>query len=161
MSDFSLQKDSGWKSTEKVLTSLKKNMYSEIKKYVQEVGDEAVQIIRRHIEMQDLGWTPLSPVTVQKKRSSDAWVETGTLKESVKTIVEKDDGKDFSLFVGVPRNGYNADGTSLADIAYYLEYGTVHIPARPLIRPTTEEVQQILKQAGMKNVLVNLINKSK
>jgi hypothetical protein len=45
-----------------------------------------------------------------------------------------------------------------SDIMIWLEYGTDAIPPRPLIRPTWDEIEPVLKQ-HWKGILAELINK--
>lgn len=46
--------------------------------------------------------------------------------------------QDVLLFVGVPESALYPDGTSVADVAAWNEFGTKNIPARPAIRATID-----------------------
>ena len=114
---------------------------------MQEDGEFVLEKIKGHIEHQDLGWVPLSDKTVELKGGSTTiYVETGTLLNSfsVRKVKSKVTGSTF--FIGAsPWKRHAPSGAKLSDLMIWLEYGTDKIPARPLIRPTYNEVKEILK----------------
>ena len=109
-----------------------------------------------HIDSQDLGWTPLADSTVILKGSSKIYVETGTLKNNLKVRKISAPSMGYSIFIGANPWTTNKDGTKLSDLMIWLEYGTSRMPARPLIRPTWDEVKSQVK-ADMRKALVGLI----
>ena len=50
-----------------------------------------------------------------------------------------------TLFVGASAWKRTPDGVKFSDLMIWLEYGTDKIPPRPLVEPTIEEVEDILK----------------
>lgn len=110
----------------------------------------------KHIDAQDLNWTPLSPHTVVLKGNDKIYVETGSLRNglSVRTIRSPSNG--YAVFIGASPYSRNVDGTKLSDVMTYLEYGTSKIPARPLIRPTWNEVKSKVK-ADMRKTLRGIV----
>lgn len=110
-----------------------------------------------HINSQDLGWTPLSKHTIALKHgNSTIYVETGTLKNGIRARRISAPSNGYSLFIGCAPQAHNKDGSKLSDIMIYLEYGTVHNPARPLVRPTWDEVKAQVKE-DMRKTLKGLI----
>lgn len=115
---------------------------------MQEDSEFVLETIKGHIENQDLGWTPLSESTVELKGGDTTiYVETGTLLNglSVRKVKSKQTGSTF--FIGAsPWKRHEPSGAKLSDLMIWLEYGTDKIPPRPLIQPTYEEVESILKE---------------
>lgn len=110
-----------------------------------------------HIDAQDLNWKPLSPHTIELKHgNSTVYVETGTLKKNIRARRISAPSNGYSLFIGCAPQAHNKDGSKLSDIMIYLEYGTSKIPARPLIRPTWDEVKGQIKN-DMRKTLRGLI----
>ena len=110
-----------------------------------------------HIDSQDLGWKPLAEHTIELKHgNSTIYVETGTLKNGIRARRISAPSNGYSLFIGCAPQAHNKDGSKLSDIMVYLEYGTVHNPARPLIRPTWDEVKAQVKD-DMRKTLKGLI----
>ncbi len=85
---------------------------------------------------QDKSWTPLADETKRRKKSTKAWIDTGSLYNEISYKVASDN-QTTNTEVGIwdSDNGY---------IARCLEYGTkkggiTAIPARPLFRPVYDE----------------------
>lgn len=103
-----------------------------------------------HIEKQDLGWRELSKsYAAYKKRknlSNLTWVATSTTLNSITTDIQKD-----SAFVGVLRTAPGKDGNAV-NIAATIEYGSEkrNIKARPLFRPTWQEMEPKVNERIMK-----------
>ena len=85
---------------------------------------------------------PLSEITIQKKGSSKALIDTGFLMASITQRIV-----GTTAFVGLLRTTVNEDGTELVNIAAVHEFGatvrtkngkTIIIPARPFVGPTLE-----------------------
>ena len=62
----------------------------------------------------------------------------------------------ITLFIGASAWKRTPDGVKLSDLMIWLEYGTDKVPPRPLIRPTWEEVEPIIKD-NWRNLLQDLI----
>jgi len=114
---------------------------------VEKDGELIVKTLVGHIENQDLSWTPLSDVTVMLKGGDTTiYVETGFLKSNLITRKVKTSG-GFTFYIGAPKDVVHApSGVPLDKIMLWLEYGTDKIPARPLFRPTEEEIKPILRE---------------
>lgn len=124
--------------------NLADNLRPDIEAQLKADGEFVVQTIKGHIEAQDLGWTPLSPHTVELKGGDTTiYVETGTLMNSFE--VKKVSAKDFSIYIGVADKKHES-GESMIDLMMWLEYGTDKMVARPLLEPTFKEVESILKE---------------
>lgn len=110
-------------------------------------GEKIAKRMVEHIELQDLRWQPLSRVTIERKGDSTIYVETGWLKEnlSVRRIASKP--LRSTIFIGAsPWKTHKPSGLKFSDLMIMLEYGTDDIPARPLIRPTWEEVRKEIEK---------------
>lgn len=109
-----------------------------------------------HIDAQDLGWIPLSPHTVALKGSDKIYVETGTLRNGMKVRVIRAPSNGYSIYIGASAWASNSDGKKLSQVMIWLEYGTSKMPARPLIRPTWNEVKAQVKD-HMRQTLISLM----
>ena len=113
-----------------------------------EDGELVLKEIRQHIDKQDLNWTPLSPYTIELKGGDDTiYIDTGTLYNGMSVRRVKSTVKGSTIFIGAsPWKKHAPSGKKLSDLMIWLEYGTDKIPPRPLIRPTYEDVQDLLKK---------------
>ena len=145
-----------WSRAGVALRGLSKNMTSVFTAVVDKDGEMIRERLVGHIDSQDLGWTPLADSTVILKGSSKIYVETGTLKNNLKVRKISAPSMGYSIFIGANPWTTNKDGTKLSDLMIWLEYGTSRMPARPLIRPTWDEVKSQVK-ADMRKALVGLI----
>lgn len=106
----------------------------QMEKMAEQIGGMVRGTIRRHIMAQDLGWKKLAESTVEKKGHPIVYVDSGTYMSSIGLEVER--MGDFDLVVSIFPDGYYEDkGKDVSEIAFYMEYGTRHMPARPLWRP--------------------------
>jgi len=106
-------------------------------------------------------FTPLAEVTIRRKGSSKALIDTGFL---VAKITERILG-DGSAFVGLLRGTANKDGDDLVNIGAVMEYGAtieqengvvIVIPPRPFLHPTMEKHRpQIL--AGYRAAIASVL----
>lgn len=143
---FKFRKYGDWARADVVLRGLSKNMTAVFKATVDKNGELIREKLVGHIDSQDLNWTPLSEKTIAlKKGNSTIYVETGTLKEGIVCRRISAPSLGYSLAIGCNPWSRNSDGTKLSDIMIYLEYGTSQIPARPLLRPTWDEVKSVVK----------------
>lgn len=111
-----------------------------------EDGQMVLEKMRGHIDSQDLSWTPLAERTVELKGGDDTiYVETGALKNGLTVRRIKSTAKGSTIFIGASPWKRHEGGMKMSDLMIWLEYGTDKIPPRPLVRPTIEEVEDIIK----------------
>ena len=114
---------------------------------IKDDGDILLNRMVEHIESQDLKWTPLSKKTIELKNGDDTiYVETGFLKDNLKVRKIRSPKNGVTYFIGADAwTTHNPSGLKFSDIMVYLEYGTSKIPPRPLIRPTLNELEAMIK----------------
>lgn len=107
-----------------------------------------VREIKRGIRSQAPGgeqFAPLAQVTIDRKGSSKALIDTGFLINSVTEKIMGD-----QAFIGVLRISVYKDGESLANVGAIMEYGAtinhpsgavIVIPPRPFLHPTMVKYQ--------------------
>ena len=111
-----------------------------------EDGQMVLEKMRGHIDSQDLSWTPLAERTVELKGGDDTiYVETGALKNGLTVRRIKSSARGSTIFIGASPWKRHEGGLKMSDLMIWLEYGTDKIPPRPLVRPTIEEVEDIIK----------------
>lgn len=111
-----------------------------------EDGQMVLEKMRGHIDSQDLSWTPLAERTVELKGGDDTiYVETGALKNGLTVRRIKSSARGSTIFIGASPWKRHEGGMKMSDLMVWLEYGTDKIPPRPLVRPTIEEVEDIIK----------------
>lgn len=144
---LNLELSGDWNRAVLHMKNLAANLNPDFKAQMYEDGEFVLEKLKGHIQSQDLGWTPLSPHTVALKHgNSTIYVETGTLLGGLSVRRVKSSADGCTIIVGAsPWKGHSPSGRSLSEIMGWMEYGTSRQPARPLIRPTYEEVQGILK----------------
>ena len=143
---YYVSKFGDWTRAGVVLQGLSKNLCPAFKAQLQKDGELVLKTIRGHIDKQDLGWTPLSDKTVELKGGDTTiYVETGFLKGNLEVRKVKAPKNGITLFVGASAWKTAPSGVKFSDLMIWLEYGTDKIPPRPLIRPSWEEVEPIIK----------------
>jgi hypothetical protein len=142
---FTIEKFGDWSRAGVLLQSLSAKLVPAFKALITENGDMVLETMVRHIEAQDLNWVPLSESTVEQKGNDTIYVETGFLKNNLEVRKVTSSSTGLTLFIGASAWKKHPSGESLSTIMIWLEYGTDKIPARPLIRPTWEEVKPILE----------------
>ncbi|MCL4500210.1 MAG: hypothetical protein M1335_08290 [Chloroflexi bacterium] len=102
-----------------------------------------VREIKRGIRSQAPGgkqFAPLAEVTIRRKGSSKALIDTGFLLNAITQKIMSD-----GAFIGLLRTSISKDGESIANIGAILEYGctinhpsgaVIVIPPRPFLHPT-------------------------
>ena len=111
-----------------------------------EDGEFVLEKMRGHIDSQDLNWTPLADRTVELKGGDTTiYVETGQLRNGLVVRRIKSTAKGSTIFVGASPWKRHESGMKMSELMIWLEYGTDKIPPRPLVQPTIEEVESILK----------------
>lgn len=105
---------------------------------------KAEAVAKKHLSSQDLQWEKLKAATVAAKirlgQSENILIATSTYFTSITSWNTKD-----TAYAGVKRDvryvTENGDA-AVADIARIQEFGTTHIPKRPLWGPTMDEVKE-------------------
>lgn len=156
-SGFTLQKYGDWARAGAVLQGLAKNLTPAFTARLKNDGELVLQRIQAHIDNQDLGWAPLANSTIRLKGGSTTiYVETGFLRGNLKVRKVRSAKNGASFFIGADAWTTTPTGEKFSDLMIWLEYGTDKMPARPLIRPTWEEVQDIIK-SNWKELLGEMI----
>lgn len=142
-----LSKFGDWTKAGVVLQSLSSNkIVPAFSAQIKEDGNLILERIVSHIDSQDLNWTPLSERTIELKNGDETiYVETGFLKSNLKVRKVKAPKNGVTYFIGADAWTKHPSGIKFSDLMIYLEYGTANIPARPLIRPTYDELEDLLK----------------
>ncbi len=122
-------------------------------KLAAELTDRKVTL---HLDNQDLPWDPLSPQFLALKErkgfSTDIYTMTSAYRQAIATKV---DATRLISFVGVLRpvphkkpDGKGGATINMVQLGYVLEYGSIaaSIPARPLWRPTFEEMKPVVRR---------------
>lgn len=145
---ISVRKVGDWEKAGIYLKRIALNLEPFMKARVMEGGETFLKEIRGHMDRQDLGWTPLSEKTVELKGGDDTiYIESGFLYDGISVRKIKSSKGNISIFVGAsPWKTHEPSGLRMSDLMIWLEYGTEKMPARPLIRPTWEEVEPLLKK---------------
>ncbi len=119
-----------------------------------------VREIKKGIKDQAPGgkaFTPLAKVTIAKKGSSKALIDTGFLLSSITQVIEGD-----TAFVGLLRGTRNKDGDEIVNIGAVMEFGatikhpsgaTIVIPARPFLHPVMEKHKDEIKKIFAEAIL--------
>ena len=134
-----------WAKAGAVLRALNVNLCPAFKAQLQEDGELIQKTIVGHIESQDLPWAPLSEKTIAIKGNSVIYVDTGYLKSNIKVRKVRAPANGLTLFIGASAWDKTKSGLKASDLMIWLEYGTSRMPPRPLIRPTWDEVEPIIK----------------
>lgn len=142
-----MSKFGDWTRAGVVLQGLSVNLVPAFKAQIEEDGNLILKTLIDHIDAQDLPWTPLAERTIELKGGdSTIYVETGYLKDNLQVRRVKSVANGFTLFIGASAWKRTPDGVKLSDLMIWLEYGTDKIPPRPLIRPTWDEVEPVIKE---------------
>lgn len=143
-----LSKFGDWTKAGVVLQSLSSNkIVPAFSAQIKEDGNLVLEHIVSHIDSQDLNWTPLSERTIELKNGDETiYVETGFLKSNLKVRKVRAPKNGVTYFIGADAWTKHPSGLKFSDLMIYLEYGTANIPARPLIRPTYDELEDLLKR---------------
>ena len=146
MSDMSLTLTGDWNKAGVYLKNLAVKLKPAFEAQLWEDGQMVLEKMREHIDSQDLSWTPLSERTIELKGGDDTiYVETGALKNGLTVRRIKSSARGSTIFIGASPWKRHEGGMKMSDLMVWLEYGTDKIPPRPLVRPTIEEVEDIIK----------------
>lgn len=143
---LTMSKFGEWTKAGIILQGMSVRLLPAFQAQLREDGEFILNTLRGHIDAQDLPWTPLSERTVEMKHGDETiYVETGFLIDNLQVRKVKSSKDNMTLFIGASPWKHTKEGLKLSDLMIWLEYGTDKIPPRPLIRPTWEEVEPILK----------------
>lgn len=152
-----LSKFGDWTKAGVILQALSTKLKLAFTVQLKEDGDFILEKIRGHIDSQDLSWTPLSEKTIRLKNGDTTiYVETGYLRDHIKVRKVKSAKNGVTFFIGANAWDKTPEGVKMSDLMIWLEYGTSDIPARPLIRPTYDEVEEVLKD-NWSNLLIEIM----
>ena len=157
MSDMSLKLTGDWNKAGLHLKNLAVKLKPAFEAQLYEDGQFVLEKMRGHIDDQDLNWTPLAERTIELKGGDDTiYVETGALRNGLTVRRIKSSVKGSTIFVGASPWKRHEGGMKMSDLLIWLEYGTDKIPPRPLVQPTIEEVEDILKN-NWKDLMKELV----
>lgn len=146
MSDMSLTLTGDWNRAGVYLKNLAVKLKPTFEAQLYEDGKFVLEKMREHIDSQDLPWTPLAEKTIELKGGDDTiYVETGQLRDGLTVRRIKSTTKGSTIFVGASPWKRHESGMKMSELMIWLELGTDKIPPRPLVQPTIEEVEDILK----------------
>ncbi len=144
----SFQKFGDWD----IIMDLCKNMPAEIKASNKEtlmiLAGRAEAAAKKHINAQDLKWTPLDPDYLAKKVQAGHDERIYILKGSyLKSITHFLSDSGVKAYAGIPKKAKNENGQLIHEYAAVMEFGSVvrNIPPRPLWAPVMQEVYQFAK----------------
>ena len=146
MSDLSLKMTGDWNRAGVYMRNLAVKLRPAFEGKLYEDGELVLDKMKGHIDSQDLNWTPLAQRTIELKGGDTTiYVETGELKNGLVVRRIKSSVKGSTIFVGASPWKKHSGGIKMSDLMIWLEYGTDKIPPRPLVQPTIEEVEKIIK----------------
>ena len=157
MGDMTLKMTGDWNRAGLRLSNLAVKLKPAFQAQFDEDGKVVLEKMQSHIDKQDLSWTPLAESTIEMKGGDDTiLVETGQLRNGLSVRRIKSSVKGSTIFVGASPWKRHEGGMKLSDLLIWLEYGTDKMPPRPLVEPTVQEVEKILKD-HWKDLLEDLV----
>jgi hypothetical protein len=126
----------------KKLQKIKKKLESQFNNI--KLAKKFLKLLKTNINEQKLNLKPLSEK--YKKFKSTHGFDPKILiktKEYINNIIIEQNSTGFIITLSDKKN---EDGTSLYQLAYYLEKGTMTMPARPHWKPTFETINNELKE---------------
>lgn len=161
MGDMTLKMTGDWNRAGLRLSNLAVKLKPAFQAQFDEDGKFVLEKMQSHIDKQDLSWTPLAESTIEMKGGDDTiLVETGQLRNGLSVRRIKSSVKGSTIFVGASPWKRHEGGMKLSDLLIWLEYGTDKMPPRPLVEPTVQEVEKILKD-HWKDLLEDLVKGKK
>lgn len=141
-----MSKYGDWAKAGIVLRGLSVGIVPAFTAKLKEDGELILDTLTGHIDKQDLDWTPLAERTIELKGGSEiVYVETGFLRDNLKVRKVRAPKNGVTFFIGADAWTTTPNGDKLSDVMIWLEYGTDKVPPRPLIRPTWEEIEPIIR----------------
>ena len=148
---ISLKMTGDWKRAGITLKNLAVKLYPAFELQLQEDGNFILERMREHIDNQDLNWSPLAESTIALKGGDDTiYVDSGALRDGLTVRRVKSSTKGSTFYIGASpwkrhTNARTGESVNMNTLMIWLEYGTDKMTPRPLIQPTFEEVQDIIK----------------
>lgn len=135
-----------WTKAGTVLQALAVKTLPNFVAQITEDADLLLKTLQNHIDAQDLGWTPLAESTIiAKGGDTTIYIESGTLRNGLSVRKVRAPANGITLFIGAsPWKSHPESGRTLNEIMIWMEYGTDKQVARPLVRPTWEELKPII-----------------
>jgi len=133
-----------WQEFENDMVRLKANILAKLKLATLQNAEITKKGVVKHLQNQDLGWNKLNKKYLARKKkqglSTVTLIATSQLMQSITT---QSSSNKMSAFVGVLRTAKRRGGGKAVLIAAIHEFGSKRrkIPARPLFRPTLQEVK--------------------
>lgn len=146
-----------WKSAGITLKNLASNIKPKAEQQLRDDAEFIKEKIVGHIDNQDLGWKPLSSITIRIKKNDKIYVDTGALRSNINVRGIKSSVNKSTIFIGA--NSYTThspSGLKMSQLMNMLEYGTRYTPPRPLIRPTWNEVKPLIQSRWKKTFVEEL-----
>lgn len=140
-----MSKFGDWTRAGVVLQGLNVKLFPAFQAQILADGEMIVETLKGHIEAQDMSWTPLAERTIAIKGNSTIYIDTGTLMNSIKVRRIRSSANGLTIFVGASPWSKSSGGDKASDIMIWMEYGNAKQPPRPLVRPTWDEVEPILR----------------
>lgn len=154
---LTMSKYGDWTKAGIVLKSLQGKLKPFCEARLNENGELILKTLQGHLDKQDLDWTPLSENTIRLKGGdTTVLVESGFLRDNIEVRKVKAPSGEYTLFIGASAWKKHSSGVKFSDLMIWMEYGTINIPARPLIRPTWDEVEDLIKN-NWKDLLSDFI----
>ncbi len=148
-----------WKKAGVYLKSLSVKLYPAFAAQIDEDGKMVLEVLKGHIDSQDLNWTPLKERTIVLKGGDDTiYVDTGQLKDGLTVRRIKSKIKGSTIFIGASPWKRHKKGMKMSDLMIWMEYGTDKLPPRPLVQPTYDEVKDIIEK-NWENKLKDIVMK--
>lgn len=150
-----------WKKAGAILKNMSINLLPVAIARLNENGELMLKTLIGHIDNQDLPWQPLAESTIRLKNGDDTiYVETEWLKSNLSVRKIKSSVKGSTVFVGAsPWKVHQPSGLKFSDLMIMLEYGTSTQPARPLLRPTWEELEPVIRKEWGKEFYSSFMQK--
>jgi Phage virion morphogenesis family len=129
------------------IDSLKSIIEEELQAAFDEAGAKAVELLKGHIEQQDLGWRPLSEAYLLSKAKEGYAQEILQRTKKMYESITYNAGEG-GFWAGIPDGAQSDTGESISMIAAVHEFGadSVGIEARPLYGPTVQELKEWMKK---------------
>lgn len=144
--DLQLQLTGDWNRAGLHMHNIAARLRPEFEALMLSDGQFVLEKMRGHIDSQDLGWTPLTEHTIELKGgNSTILVETGALRDGLIVRRVKSSASGLTLFIGASPWKSHPSGMSMSQLMIWIEGGTSRMPPRPLIKPTIDEVKDILQ----------------
>lgn len=145
---ITLQIFGDWRKIQRALDSLPKAVKQSASWGQRKAAEKLIKIVKDHINHQDLGWSDRADST--NSNDPRILVDSGDYYAAIKAYSDRG-----TYYVGVKRNAFNSEGTRISDYAVVHEYGWGDIPARPLWRPSFEEING---SSGVRDIIMKSIH---